>query len=105
MAGGLKTSIAVWKLARDLRISTTDDPIAAVIKFCETRVKKFLETFPHCSTLTELLDCVAAKLGTVFEIVTSDEDLRNIQKKYVLRGEKILATLNQELSEDVFAIT
>jgi hypothetical protein len=101
----LKNSISIWKLARDLGIRATDDPIAAVIKFCERRVKEVLETFPDCHTLTDLLDCVAAKLGTVFEIVTTDKDLRQIQRKYVLKGEKIFAALDQELSEDVFAIT
>jgi hypothetical protein len=105
MPGGLKNSIAVWKLARDLGIGATDDPIAAVIKFCDKRVQDFLKSFPECNTLTELLDCIAAKLGTVFEIVTTDEDLRQIQKKYLSEGEKIFATLDQELSEDVFAIT
>lgn len=105
MAGRLKNSVSVWKLARDLGIAGTDDPIAAVVKFCDIRVKKVLEAFPDCHTLTDLLDCAAAKLGTIFEIVTTDEDLRDIQKKYVIRGEKIFATLDQELSEDVFAIT
>lgn len=105
MPGGLKNSISVWKLARDLGIGATDDPIAAVVKFCDRRVKNVLKTFPDCGTLTDLLDCVAAKLGTLFEIVTTDEDLRQIQQKYLLRGEKIFATLEQELSEDVFAIT
>ena len=105
MPSGLKNSIPVWKLARDLGIGATDDPIAAVIKFCDKRVKGFLKIFPDCATLPDLLDCVAAKLGTVFEIVTSDEDLRQIQRKYVLKSEKIFATLDRELSEDVFAIT
>ena len=105
MPGGLKNSIPVWKLARDLGIGATDDPIAAVIKFCDKRVQDFLKTFPDCNSLTELLHCVAAKLDTTFEIVTTDEDLRQIQKKYLVEGEIIFAALDQELSEDVFAIT
>src|SRR5690348_16079133 len=105
MAGGLKNSTSVWKLTRDLRITDNDNPIAAIIKFCERRLKKALETFPDCHTLSDLLDCVAAKLGTIFEIVTSDENLEQIQRKYVNNGEKIFAGLDKELSEDVFAIT
>jgi len=104
MAGGLKNSTSVWKLARDLRI-VGRDPIAGVIEFCERRVKKALETFPDCHTLSDLLDCVAGKLDTIFEIVTSDENLEQIQRKYVNNGEKIFAGLDKELSEDVFAIT
>lgn len=105
MAGRLKNSVPVWKLARDLGIAGSDDPITAIIKFCERRVKKVLETFPDCHSLTELLDCVAAKLGTIFETVMTDEDLAKIQKKYLAQGEKIFAGLDQELSEDAFAIT
>lgn len=105
MAGRLKNSVSVWKLARDLGIAGSDDPVTAIIKFCEKRVKKVLETFPERQTLTDLLDCVAAKLGTLFETVLTDEDLEQIQKKYVLGGETIFAGLDKELAEDVFAIT
>ena len=70
MAGRLKNSVSISTLARDLGIAGSKDSIAAIIKFCERRVKKVLETFPDCHTLTELLDCVAAKLGTMFEMVT-----------------------------------
>jgi hypothetical protein len=68
-------------------------------------VKKILEAFPDCHTLSDLLDCVAGKLDTILEIVTSDENLEQIQKKYVNNGEKIFAGLDKELAEDVFAIT
>jgi hypothetical protein len=106
MAGRLKNSVSIWKLARDLGIADrSEDPIAAVIKFCERRVKKILETFPDCHTLSDFLDCVAAKLGTMFEMVTTDDDLEQIQKKYMNNGEKIFAGLDKELAEDVFAIT
>ena len=106
MAGGLKNSTSVWKLARDLGIAGSgEDSLAGIIKFCERRVKKVLETFPDCHTLSDLLDCMAGKLDTIFEIVTSDENLGQIQRKYVNNGEKIFAGLDKELSEDVFAIT
>ena len=105
MASGLKHSVEVRNLARDLGMRAVGDPVAAVIKHCETRVTKILETFPDCNTLNDLLDCVAANLGTIFETVTSDKDLREIQQRYVVKGEKIFAALDQELSEHVFAIT
>ena len=59
MAGGLKNSTSVWKLARDLGITGSgEDSLAGIIKFCERRVKKVLETFPDCHTLSDLLDCM-----------------------------------------------
>ena len=106
MAGRLKNSVSVWKLARDLGIAGSDDPITAIVKFCEKRMKTVLETFPDCLTLTDLLDCAANKLGTMFEIVSTDADVERIQRNYVTKkGEKIFAGVDKELSEDVFAIT
>jgi hypothetical protein len=105
MAGRLKHSVPIWKLARDLGLASTDDPIAGIIKFCERRVKKFLEIFPDCCTLSDFLDCAAAKPGTIFETVNTDEDLQRIQRQYMSHGEKVFAGLDKELSEDVFAIT
>jgi hypothetical protein len=92
MAGRLKNSVSISTLARDLGIAGSKDSIAAIIKFCERRVKKVLKTFPDCHTLTELLDCVAAKLGTMFEMVTTDDDLQQIQKKYVNKGRRFSLT-------------
>src|SRR4030095_8676606 len=105
MAGRLKNSVSISTLARDLGIAGSKDPIVAIIKFCERRVTKVLEPFPDCHTLTELLDCVSAKLGTVFEMVTTDDDVQKIQKKYVNKGERIFAGLDKELAGDVFALT
>ena len=101
----LKDSPQIWKLVRDLGIKTTPDPIAAILHHCEQRIKKFLADLPGSQTPSQLLDLVAAKLGTVFEVARSDSELHDIRQKYLSRGEKIFSRLNEDLADEVYGIT
>ncbi len=85
MSQKLKNSVQVWRLARDLGIKTIDDPVSAILKYCERRVGKLLPVSDDCSTLTELLDWIAARLGTIFESVSTDQELNQIKRKYFLQ--------------------
>lgn len=64
-----------------------------------------LADFPECTTPVELLDVMTAMLGTSFEEVHSDEELLALQKRYVCDGEFGFASLDKELSGDVYGIT
>jgi len=65
-----------------------------------------MDDFPDCKNLSDMLICVAAKAGTVFEVVRTDEELLAIRKKYTDMGEKGFAALVEDLSsEDDFGIT
>jgi hypothetical protein len=73
-------------LARDLGAPDRADPIASVLAHAE----RFIEPVRQqgaCSTLTTLVDWVASKLGVIFEIVESDEDLVALQRRYAAQGE------------------
>src|SRR5262249_7317312 len=67
--------------------------------------RRFLKDFPECKRPEELLELAANKLHTVFEIIRTDADLSKIRDKYVSKGEKIFATLAEQLPNDVFGIT
>src|SRR3989442_8258263 len=101
----LKATPQVWRLARDLGLKATADPVAAIQNYCERRIKKFLGDLPGSQTPSELLDLVAQKVWTFFEIARSDRELRNIQEKYLALGEKSFATLEADLTDDVYGIT
>jgi hypothetical protein len=105
MSPKLKDSPQIWKLAHDLGIRGLEDPIGGIIRFCERKVKKMIKDFPDCSTLADLLDFVAGKIGTVFELVQTDDDLVEIKGKYLKRGEKAFVQLDEDLPEEVFGIT
>ena len=105
MSPKLKNSAQIWKLAHDLGIKSLNDPINGILRFCDRKVKKILKDFPDCKALPDLLNCVAAKLGTVFEVVHTDVDLAGIKRKYLEKGEKAFVQIEEDLSEDVFGIT
>ncbi len=105
MSPKLKNSVRIWKFARDLGIKPTDDPIGDILRFCDRKIKKVLADFPDCKSLSDLLDCVASKVGTFFETAYNDIELEKIKQKYLQRGEKAFVQLEGDLSEDVFGIT
>ena len=105
MSPKLNQSDKIWKLAADLGIKTSNDTVADILKFCEKRIKKILKEATDCSSLSDFLHWVANKLGTSFVEIHSDSDLEVVKTKYLKKGEKIFATLNQEFSDNVLGIT
>jgi hypothetical protein len=101
----LKRNYKIHALAGDLGVRVSDDPVREILKFCDKRVRRFFRDFPYCSTLAELLEIVASKLGTKFEEIPSDDDLEEVRARYLRQGEKGFATLQEELSDRVFGIT
>lgn len=105
MPSPLAKKTQIWKLARDLGIRPSDNSVADILEFCERKVRKFLKDFPECTTLADLLEFMANKLGTSFELVHTDADLRRLRSKYVRRGEKDLRPLEAWLAPNVFGVT
>lgn len=101
----LKRSYKVQALAQDLGLKPSDNPVREILRFCDKSVRRFLRDFPTCSTLSEFLEMVAAKLGTRFEEVHSDEELEDLRRRYAHQGEKAFANLHEELADSVFGIT
>jgi hypothetical protein len=103
----LRVSPQIHKLAKDLgiKIKLEDDPVDAVLNFCEQRVKGMMAGLTDCENLSQMLDWIANKVGTGFEMIRTDEDLHNIRKKYLNRREMAFARLEEEFSDDVFGVT
>lgn len=105
MSTKLRQSTKIWKLAKDLGIKTTDDPVSDILNFCEKRINKLLKGATDCLSLSDFLRWIAAKLGTSFEEIHSDSDLEQIKTKYLQKGEKSFVTLEQEFFDEVLGIT
>jgi len=87
-------------------VGAYSDPFRAILCHCEKQVKAVLEEFPHCTTPSQLLDALANKLGTRFEVVRTDVGLRQLQRRYIEKGERGFIRLEEELSRpDVYGIT
>jgi hypothetical protein len=106
MSGRLRDSIQIQRLARDLRIRPSGDSVADIVGLCEQRVGQLMRDFPDCQRLSEVLECVASKVGTVFEVAFTDAELRQIREKYLKKGERGFTTLLEDLStEDDLGVT
>ena len=100
----LKKSPQIWKLAADLGLKSTVDPIADILRYCEEKICGFLRDASDCKTPYQLLEWVAARVSTSFVIVDSDEKLQQIKKKYLEKGEKFFVQL-EKLLEGGFGVT
>ncbi len=94
-----------FKLAKDLHLRASDDPVSAIMLYCDRRIKEFLSDMGECNSLSDMLEWVANKAGTVFKIVRSDADLLRIKQEFLDKGEKRFARLETDLSPEVFGIT
>ena len=97
MCAKLNSSVAVHRLAADLRLKPSENPVQAVLDYCHRRVKKFLREYGDCATIAEMLGLLENKLETRIIEINSDAELREVQSRYVSRGELMFATLDQEL--------
>jgi hypothetical protein len=104
MPRGLKNDPQVWTFARDLRLRVKDDPLSAIVNHCAKWARELLAEF-GCNSLTELLEYAADRLGTVFREVRTDEELADIKQRYLQRGEKEFALIDQDLASGILAIT
>jgi hypothetical protein len=105
VATRLNQSTKIWRLAKDLGIRSSNNPVSDILNFCEKRIKKFLKEAIDCPSLSDFLCWVAGKLDTSFEEIHSDDDLAAIKAKYLKQGEKIFATIDHEFSDEVLGIT
>lgn len=104
MAPRLKTNPTIARLAADLHLRGSDDPSAAIVRFCRKKVEGFLSAFP-CTTLTQLLETACAHLDTVFVEIHNDAQLRALEQQYLARREHAFVNLGGQLGPEVFAIT
>src|SRR5947208_14430658 len=101
----LNHSSKIQTLAKDLKLKSSEKPVQTILAFCEQRVRRLLKEFSRCHRPSELLEILAAKLQTRFEVFHSESDLLAIKARYVAAGEKRFATLEREFPADVFGIT
>ncbi len=95
----------IQRLAQDLKLKASPDPVRTILGLCEQRVRTALKEFPSCTRPAKLLEVLAAKLQTRFEVAASDSDLLDIKNRYLHAGEKRFVTLEKEFPSDVFGIT
>lgn len=106
MSPRLNSSLVIHRLAGDLGLRSSATPVQDVLSYCHRRVKDFLSDYSDCSSPALLLDFLANKLSTRLCEVHTDAELHELQREYVLRGERGFAILTSELAdENTYGIT
>ena len=101
----LRNEPDVRELAKGLGLSADRNPDVSIVRHCVEKLNGFLKDLPNCTTLENLLGLARDKVETTFEIVSTDQDLLRVRRKYVDRQEKMFTTLDTELANDVLGIT
>jgi hypothetical protein len=100
MCAKLNSNIVVHRLASDLGLRGSADPVRAILSYCHRVVKAFLVDYPDCPSPAKLLDFLANKLSTRIVEIHTENDLQRTMNEYASRGERAFATLEQELGDD-----
>ena len=105
MAPKRQIPLQLFKLAEDLGLKASKDPIQAVLSHCDGKISNFLKEMGECYSLSDFLTWIAARVGTTFEVIDDEDGLQRIKGKYLDKGEKAFVNLENELSNEVFGIT
>jgi hypothetical protein len=105
MAATLNSKLTIHKLAADLGLRPSESPVEGIVNYCHRRMKTFLRDFPECSKPSQLVEFAANKLGTVLVEINSDQDLAEVRRDYLERGERGFVTLEDELDGEVYGVT
>ncbi len=100
----LSQSPRLFTLVRDLGLKPSDNLVCDVLDFCDRRIADLVADFGDRRNSSALLEWIASKLGTRFEMEWNDADVIDLQKKYVALGEVGFVDLFNELSDDVFRL-
>lgn len=83
----LKQSQPIHNLAHALGIRLSANPVDEILKLCDEKIEKIMAQMPNCNSFDEMLEWVANKVGTIFEIIGGDDDLLKIKRKYLQKQE------------------
>ena len=85
MCAKLNDSIVVQRLAEDLGLRASIDPVKSIVEYCHRRTRNFLKNEGPCHSLTALLALLANKLGARLVEINNDEELERLQPDVILR--------------------
>ena len=96
MVTNLNNHIVVQRLALDLGLRSSAEPVGKIVEFCRRKVQRLIEDFDGRNTPAEILPWLAGKLSTCFIEINGDSELDRIIGEYVKKKEYAFATLEQE---------
>jgi hypothetical protein len=105
MANNLNDHIIVHKLAEDLGLKSSAEPVERILAYCRKKVRELTQDFDGEMTPEKMLPWLEGKLSTKFREIHSDADLAQLISEYCKKKEHIFATLVQEFQGATEGIT
>lgn len=102
---GFSENQTLESVATELGIPFGDNPVQAIVRYCQEITAKNIADYGGCNTSDELLQICAQKVGTRFEVISSIEDLDRATRSWVNRGESQFASVEREFERGVLGIT
>lgn len=100
MSQKLKNSQQIHNLANELGYKFCENPVSAILAYCDKKIAEIMTLLPECNSLTQMLELVANRVGTNFEIIESDESLFNVKQHYVRKKEFGFTRLDEYLKDE-----
>jgi hypothetical protein len=105
MANNLNNHIIIHKLAQDLGLKSSAEPVERIIAYCRKKVRELTGDFDGEMTPENVLPWLEGKLSTKFCEIHSDTALAQLVSHYCKRREHGFATLSEEFQGSTEGIT
>ncbi len=96
------TSPEIVSMALALKLDPRVGAVQEIIRYCEERIAGFVARAGSICSLKALEELVCQNLHLVIEEIWSDEDLQQVIRKYMAKGETAFASLTMQLEGDTF---
>ena len=101
----LDTNRQIISLARELGLRGIDGPVSQLTGYCIRRIEDLTKGV-NLTSLAQLEEVVAKKLGLEFEEIWSDADIERIVTKYAVnQKDPVFASVRTHFNEDTFGTT
>lgn len=100
MSQKLKNSQQIHNLANELGYKFCENPVSMILAHCDKKIAEIMTLLPDCSSLIQMLEWVANRVGTSFEIIENDESLLKVQRHYVGKKEFGFTRLDEYLKNE-----
>ena len=85
------------------QLGLNGSPATAILNFCQSQIDTWVQEAGGVNDVSELEALVAEKLNLVFEEIHDEEDMDDLKRRYIAKGEPVFAhVVENDLTDDTF---
>lgn len=93
----------IIRMASELGLSENPDPTGNIVKFCVTKIQRWLAEAPPVTSIAQLEQLVCDRLQLRFEEFRSQAELTEIIERYTRLGDPVFRKLFDDFDDQTFA--